>query len=71
MNHEFTTIDRVLEDVSDLILNLKEVRFNLLDEGPELILVELEGPCKFTGADIANKTKQFEVFIPFGRRSCS
>ena len=64
VNHEFTTIKGVLEDVSDIILNLKEVRFNMLDEGPELLIVELHGPCKFTGADIGNLSKQFEVLNP-------
>ena len=64
VNHEFTTIDDVMEDIADIILNLKEVRFKMLDEGPELILVELHGPCKFTGADIGNLTKMFEVLNP-------
>ena len=64
VNHEFTSIKGVLEDVSDVILNLKEVRFSMLDEGPELILVELHGPCKFTGADIGTNTKMFEVLNP-------
>ena len=36
----------------------------MLDEGPELILVELHGPCKFTGADIGNLTKMFKVLNP-------
>ena len=64
VNHEFTTIKGVLEDVADMILNLKEVRFKMLDEGPELVNVELDGPCKFTGADIGNISKQFEVLNP-------
>ena len=64
VSHEFTSIKGVLEDVADIILNLKEVRFCMLDEGPELILVELYGPCKFTGADIGNMTKMFEVLNP-------
>jgi len=64
VNHEFTTIKGVLEDVADIILNLKEIRFNMLDEGPELITVELDGPCKFTGKDIGNRSKQFEVLNP-------
>ena len=64
VNHEFTTIKGVLEDVADIILNLKEIRFNMLDEGPELVTVELAGPCKFTGADIGNRSKQFEVLNP-------
>ena len=64
VSHEFTTIKGVLEDIADIILNLKEVRFSMLDEGPELVLVELHGPCKFTGADIGNLTKMFEVLNP-------
>ena len=64
VSHEFTSIKGVLEDIADIILNLKEVRFCMLDEGPELILVELHGPCKFTGADIGNLTKMFEVLNP-------
>ena len=61
VSHEFTSIKGVLEDISDIILNLKEIRFTMLDEGPELILVELHGPCKVTGADIGNLTKLFKV----------
>ena len=64
VNHEFTTIKGVLEDVADIILNLKEIRFNMLDEGPELITIELDGPCKFTGTDIGTRSKQFEVLNP-------
>ena len=61
VNHEFTTIKGILEDVADIILNLKDVRFKMLDEGPEVIIVELDGPCKFTGKDIGKLSKQFEV----------
>ena len=39
VSHEFTSIKGVLEDIADIILNLKEIRFSMLDEGPELILV--------------------------------
>ena len=64
VSHEFTSIKGVLEDIADIILNLKTVRFKMLDEGPELLLVELHGPCKFTGEDINNLTKMFEVLNP-------
>ena len=64
VNHEFTSIKGVLEDVADIILNLKEIRFDMLDEGPELVLIELHGPCKFTGVDIGNVTKMFKVLNP-------
>ena len=53
VTHEFTTIDGVLEDIADIILNLKEVRFKAIEDGPELVSVELQGPCKFTGENIA------------------
>ena len=61
VNHEFTTIKGILEDVADIILNLKDIRFKMLDEGPEVVIVELDGPCKFTGKDIGKLSKQFEV----------
>ena len=64
VSHEFTAIKGVLEDIADIILNLKEIRFTMLDEGPELILIELHGPCKFTGADIDNLTTLFKVLNP-------
>ena len=35
--HEFTTIEGVVEDVSEIILNLKEVRLKLLEKKPETI----------------------------------
>ena len=64
VTHEFTTIDGVMEDIADIILNLKEIRFNAVEEGPELVTVELQGPCKFTGKDIAKVTTEFEVLNP-------
>jgi len=64
VNHEFTTIKGVLEDVADIILNLKEIRFKMLDEGPEVVNIELDGPCKFTGKNIGNICQQFEVLNP-------
>lgn len=35
--HEFSTIPNVLEDVTDIVLNLKSIRFRLFKDGPELI----------------------------------
>ena len=50
--HEFSTIPDVVEDVADIILNLKEVRFKLYVEGPKTVVVEKEGPGIVTAADI-------------------
>ena len=64
VTHEFTTIDGVMEDIADIILNLKEVRFSVIEEGPELVTIELQGPCDFTGNDIAKNVTDFEVLNP-------
>ena len=49
--HEFSSIDGVMEDVTEIVLNLKEVRFSVNDEEPELISIKLNGPCKFTAKE--------------------
>ena len=64
VSHEFTNIKGVKEDVSDIILNLKDVRFKTVADGPELISINLDGPCEFTGADIAKELAEFEVLNP-------
>jgi DNA-directed RNA polymerase subunit alpha len=38
--HEFSTVPGVREDVTDLILNLKEVRLKLFSEGPEMVRIK-------------------------------
>ena len=50
--HEFSTIPDVVEDVSDIILNLKEVRFKMYVEGPKVIRIDKSGPGQVTASDI-------------------
>lgn len=50
--HEFSTMDDVTEDVADIILNIKELRFKLYVEGPKTVTIEKAGPGDVTGADI-------------------
>ena len=50
--HEFTTIPGVIEDVTDIILNLKEVKLKLLDVEETVIRLSKEGEGEVTGADI-------------------
>ncbi len=50
--HEFTTIPGVIEDVTDIILNLKEVKLKLLDMEEAVIRLSKEGEGEVTGADI-------------------
>jgi len=50
--HEFSTIPDVVEDVSDIILNLKEVQVRMDGIGPLEIEICKEGPCTVTAADL-------------------
>lgn len=61
--HEFTTIPDVLEDVTDVILNLKEVRFRQYTSEPQTLRISKKGPGKVTAADIMTSDK-IEVLNP-------
>src|SRR5437763_9334182 len=51
--HEFSTVPGVTEDVTDIVLNLKEVRVKLHDGGSEeTARVQARGPREITAADI-------------------
>lgn len=50
--HEFTTIPGVKEDVTDVILNLKQVRALLFTDEPKTVRVSAKGPGKITAGDI-------------------
>ena len=64
VQHEFATIDGVKEDVTDIILNLKGVRFKLLDSNPDKVQLTLKGPHMFKAGDINNGEGQFEILNP-------
>jgi len=50
--HEFSTLPDVLEDVTDIILNLKEVRFRQFDPETKVLRISKTGPGKVTAGDI-------------------
>ncbi|MBS3909911.1 MAG: DNA-directed RNA polymerase subunit alpha [Actinobacteria bacterium] len=50
--HEFGTIKGVREDVSDIILNLKETVLRLHGDGPATLRINAKGPKEVTAADI-------------------
>jgi DNA-directed RNA polymerase subunit alpha len=60
--HEFTGIPDVSEDVSEIILNLKEVRFQLHAE-TATVVIDKTGPCLVTAADII-VSEQVDVLNP-------
>jgi DNA-directed RNA polymerase subunit alpha len=50
--HEFSTVPGVLEDVTDIVLNLKEIRFKMHGEGFRQLLIEKTGEGAVTAGDI-------------------
>lgn len=49
--HEFSTIKGVSEDVVDLILNLKQVRFKIDSSEPQVVVLDVKGPHLATATD--------------------
>ncbi len=64
IQHEFTTIKGVVEDLSEIILNLKEVRFKDITNKSSKIEFKVNGPGVFTAKDIQNATADFEIMNP-------
>ena len=52
VQHEFTTIPGVKEDVTELILNLKSIACKMFCEGPKQLTIDVKGPCELTAGDI-------------------
>ena len=64
VQHEFSTIKGVKEDVADIIMNLKKVRFRLMDNEPDKITLKLKGKKVFTAQDIQDASDQYEILNP-------
>jgi DNA-directed RNA polymerase subunit alpha len=62
--HEFSTIPGVLEDVSDVVLNLKEVRLRLHAEGPKVLRVRKSGSGVLTAGELAGDDPTIEIMNP-------
>ena len=59
--HEFSTISGVKDDMTDIIQNLKGVRFKLSDSDVDNVKISLKGKRVFSAKDIQDATDQFEV----------
>ena len=66
VDHEFSTIKGVVEDVTEIILNLKQVRFKQQIEGTdsETVVVTVSGQDQLTAGDIGKFTSAFQVLNP-------
>jgi len=66
VDHEFSTIKGVIEDVTDIILNLKQIRFkNEVDDfDSEKVSITITGQEEFTAGDINKFMTGFRVLNP-------
>lgn len=62
--HEFSTIPGVREDVSEIILNLKQVRLKLFDPKPDKVTLQFKGAGEFKAGQIGENNTQFEILNP-------
>ena len=64
IQHEFSTIKGVVEDVSDFILNLKQVHIKAINKKATKITVSVKGPGKFVAGDIQKFSSEIEILNP-------
>lgn len=66
VDHEFSTIKGVIENVTDIVLNLKQIRFKKLveDVDDEKIIVSINGQTEFKAGDLNKFLNSFEVLNP-------
>jgi DNA-directed RNA polymerase subunit alpha len=65
-DHEFSTIKGVIEDVVEIVLNLKQVRFKRIIDGVdnEKIFINVKGQDQFLAGEIGKHTNTFKVLNP-------
>jgi DNA-directed RNA polymerase subunit alpha len=61
VNHEYASLNGVSEDIYNIILNLKGVRFKQVEQSSGVINVQVKGPGTFTAGNINDATAEFEV----------
>ena len=52
VQHEFSTIPGVKEDVTEIILNLKTMACKMFADGPKQLTIDVKGPCELKAGDI-------------------
>ena len=64
VDHEFSSIKGVKDDVADIIMNLKLVRFKLMDNNPDKVNLSFKGKSVVTAADLQKASDQFKILNP-------
>ena len=63
VNHEFSTIPGVKEDVTEIILNIKKLAVKLYTDAPKTVYIEAKGACEVKAGDI-KCDGEVEIFNP-------
>ena len=61
--HEFSTIEGVKEDVTEIVLNIKGLIAKINGDGPKTAYIEAEGPCEVTAGSIKCDS-EVEILVP-------
>ena len=64
VQHEFSSLKGVKGDVADIFMNLKAVRFKLMDNNPDKVSLSFKGKKVFTAKQIQDASDQFEILNP-------
>lgn len=63
VQHEFSTVPGVKEDVAELILNIKLLSVKLYTDNAKIVTIDMQGPCEVTAADI-KADEEVEIVNP-------
>ncbi|SVA25450.1 uncharacterized protein METZ01_LOCUS78304 [marine metagenome] len=64
IQHEFSSLKGVKGDVADIFMNLKAVRFKLMENNPDKVSLLFKGKKVFTAKQIQDASNQFEILNP-------
>ena len=66
VDHEFSTVKGVIEDVTEMVMNLKQVRFKRIIDGidNEKVYINIKGQEQFLAGEIGKHTNSFKVLNP-------
>ncbi len=63
VQHEFSTVPGVKEDVTEIILNLKGLAVTMVPDGPKTVMIDAQGPCEVTAGSI-KADDEIEIINP-------
>ena len=64
VQHEFSSLKGVKGDVADIFMNLKAVRFKLMENNPDKVSLSFKGKKVFTAKQIQDASDQFKILNP-------